>query len=513
MVRIRWVTMKLKYVGACFVCLRPIDAGKEAQWAQSIGVRHISCGKKADEIEELKKKLFEAIIHDNVDAAKELAQDALDIEPNEKEIFSMAQSFFDDWDFQGAITLYDKILKNNPNHTDTLMSKASALRYIKRYPEAISCYNKIIKNQPKNIDALQSKAFVYTYNIRDCQKAIPIVKKILKISPSDGADCAMKFAVCGEYERAIKLAMKILDVNQDLIAPRMRKLEWLISLTLEQKTEKDALVIINKYLKNDPKFFIYLLKYRFYTRAAQHGKAYVWDLSELRDSAGEMYSRMLKEEPETDVDAIIKSNILSEQSDHDATIKFCEDNMHRDKISYHLQLTKAFAYKRQGKPVKALEIFFQMQSQNLEDGITNTAVLREMAEICEEAGDEKNALGAYEQILDEDKDDREILVKVIHLRKKIDKADSSLLYLERLHRLYPNNNNSTMGYANVLMEGKQYGKARDLYEPIAEQYHYDKTNDDAKIALLKIAECTLKLGDVDIAYKIFRDLVKYYKIF
>ena len=153
---------------------------------------------------------------------------------------------------------------------------------------------------------------------------------------------------------------------------------------------------------------------------------------------------------------------MSEQSDHDATIKFCEDNMHRDKISYHLQLTKAFAYKRQGKPVKALEIFFQMQSQNLEDGVTNTTVLREMAEICEEAGDEKNALSTYEQILHEDRDDREILVKVIHLRKKRDKADSSLLYLERLHRLYPNNNNFTMEYANALMEGNQYGKAKDL---------------------------------------------------
>ena len=244
MIRIRWVTMKLKYLGSCSVCLRPIDAGKEAQWAKDMGVRHISCGKKADQIEELKKKSFEALIHDNVDVAKELAQDALDIEPNEKEIFSMAQSFFDDWDFQGAITLYDKILKNNPNHTDTLMSKASALRYIERYPEAISCYNKIIKKQPKNIEALQSKAFVYIYNIRDgIKKAIPIVNKILKISPSDGADCALKFATCGEYERAIKLAMKTLDVNQDLIHPRMRKLEWLISLTLEQKTEKDALVL------------------------------------------------------------------------------------------------------------------------------------------------------------------------------------------------------------------------------------------------------------------------------
>jgi len=54
--------MKLKYLGSCSVCLRPIDAGKEAQWAKDMGVRHISCGKKADQIEELKKKSFEALI-------------------------------------------------------------------------------------------------------------------------------------------------------------------------------------------------------------------------------------------------------------------------------------------------------------------------------------------------------------------------------------------------------------------------------------------------------------------
>ena len=490
--------MKLKYVGACFVCLRPIDAGKEAQWAQSIGVRHISCGKKADQVEELKKKSFEALIHDNVDAAKQFAQDALDIEPSEKEIFSMAQSFWDDWDFLGAIALYDKILKNNPNHTDALTNKASALRYIRKYPDAISCYNKIIKNQPKNIDVLHSKAYVYIYEIKDLRKAIPIVKKILKISPSNATECAFKFVACGEYERAIKLVMKALDTNQDLIDARMQKFYWLIELVLEQKTEKDALAIINKYLKNDPKFFVLALKLRFYRRA------------EKEDSAREIYSRILKEEPQTDVDAVIKSNILSAQDDHDATIKFCEDNMHRDKITLHLQMIKAFAYKKRGELLKAFKIYSKIQLENDENGVTDTTILRKMAEMWEEAGDEKNTLYTYELILKEDRDDREILVKAIHLLKKRRETNSLRSYLERLHRLYPNSNNFTMEYANALMEEKEYGKAKDLYRPIAEQYDASDeiANEDVKIAELKIAECALKLGDVDTAYKIFRDLVK-----
>ncbi len=367
--------------------------------------------------------------------------------------------------------------------------------------------------------------------------------------------CAIAFAECGEYQRAIKLIMKALDAHRktDLI---MRKLGWLVSLMLEQKTETDRLKIINKYLKNDPKFFVYLLKYKFYIRAAEHEKVYEWNLSELKDIADKMYSRILEEEPETDVDVVIKSNVLSTQSDHDATIKFCEDmravlkrnlieeekinikfaeeleepeyedekiiqdhkNMliHQgryrpgitDNISQHLQITEARAYKRQGKLPKALKIFLQIEYNNAENGVTDTPMLREIAKICEEMGDEKGALDTYEMILNNDQDDWEILRKVIHLRKKRHETDSAWVFLKRLHRLYPNRNSITIEYANLLMEKTEYREARDLYEPIAEQYDPDETNEDAKIARLHKAECMLQLGYTRAAHKIFRGLVR-----
>jgi len=482
------------------VCEKIIRVGEKAEWFKGVGIRHIPCGKIAEQIEELKQKAFEATIQGNPDAASEHVQKILDIQPNEKELYNLAHSLYDQRDYEGAIMLYDKILKNNPNNIDTLMSKASALRYRKKYPEAMRIYNKILKIQPKHIDALWCKAFMYSYEIRDHKKAIPILKKILKIAPKTSntiVDAAFKFAACGEYAHAIKLANETLDKSPDIIGARMNKLYWLISLMQEQKTEKDALAIINKYLKNDPKFFVYLLKYRFYIRA------------EKIDSAKEVYIKIINEEPETDVDRVIKSNTLALSNDHEATIKFCKDNEDREELFAHLQITKANAYKNQGNLVKALETFKRVQLYYDEIESADTFVLRRMASIWEELGNEKNALIFYKQILKFDSEDREILVKVVHLLKKNHRIDELFSYLERMHMLWPNNNNFTMEYANALMRKNEYPKALALYTQIAEQDNLnDKTYDDTIIASLKMGECVLKMGDPNTAYKIFHELVK-----
>ena len=40
-----------------------------------------------------------------------------------------------------------------------------------------------------------------------------------------------------------------------------------------------------------------------------------------------MYKIVLKEEPETDFDRLVKANALLAAGDHKATRKFCEENM------------------------------------------------------------------------------------------------------------------------------------------------------------------------------------------
>ena len=307
MVRFKWITLAAKYPGRCLVDGGTIRVGEKVEWCKGIGARHVSCGQKADQVEELKKKCFESVFQEDFDSAAIFAEEALDIEPNEKEIFNLAQLIFDEWDLSGAIKLYDKVLKKNPKHFDALMGKAAALRFTGEYPEAIRCYDKILKNQPTHPLVLMSKVDTYIYGIRDAQKAIPILKKILRLSLNSIESfilCAERFAACGEYEQAIKINEKVISKNPDSIDARFAKLNFLVSLMNEQKSERNALKIINKYLKNDPKFFVYQLKINFYLRA---GKT---------KSAVDVYKIVLKEDPETDFDVLIKANALLETSDN-----------------------------------------------------------------------------------------------------------------------------------------------------------------------------------------------------
>ena len=512
MVRFKWITLMAKYPGTCLVDGGPIRVGEKVEWCKGIGARHISCGKKADQVEELKKKCFESVFKEDFDSAAKFAGEALDIEPNEKEIFNLAQSVYDTWDFSGAIKLYDKVLKKNPNHFDALMGKAAALRFIGEHNQAIRCYNKILKKEPTNLFVLMAKVDTYIFGIRDARKAIQILKNILRFtsqktvigtqSLSPGAiqlfsRCSDRFARCGEYEEAIKTNEKLLSRNPDNTDARFAKLNWLVELMMEQRSERDALKIINKYLKNDPKFFVYQLKHNFYLRA---GKI---------ESALDVYKIVLKEEPETDFDVLIKANALLEAGDNKATRKFCEENLHRDGIASHLRYKIGLTYQRQGMLPKALDIFQELDLKNSEEGITDTIMLRNVSRIYEDLGQDEDVLTVSMQILQTEGDDKEILVKVIHLLKKRRQTDELINWLRRLHKLHPNSNNFTMAYANALMEKNEIKKAAELYTSIVETHDLsDETDDDAKYASLKLAECMFKLGEKKLAYKIFLELVK-----
>ena len=222
MVRIRWAELPLEYSGYCMICGKHMKRGTNAQQFKGVGIRHISCGKIEDQFEELKQKSFEAIAREDLKAAAEFAQEALDIQQNGDEIFNLAGSVYDKWDFQTAIKLYDRVLNKNPNHVGALMNKASSLRHLGKYDKAIRCYNKIIKMLPETMDessrefaewteALAQKADTYIYEIRDCKKAIPILKKLARLFPSAYNPAALRFAECGEYERAVKINEKTLD--------------------------------------------------------------------------------------------------------------------------------------------------------------------------------------------------------------------------------------------------------------------------------------------------------------
>ena len=173
--------------------------------------------------------------------------------------------------------------------------------------------------------------------------------------------------------------------------------------------------------------------------------------------------------------------------------------MHRDAIASHLQYKIGLTYQRQGMLPKALDIFQELNMKNAEEGITDTIMLHNVSKIYEDLGQNDDVLAVSMEILQTERDDKETLVKVIRLFKKRGETNELLVYLKRLHKLHPNNNNFTMEYANALMENNEIPKAVDLYRSIIEKY--EDTNvvddDDEKYASLKLAECMLKSGALD----------------
>jgi len=58
---------------------------------------------------------------------------------------------------QDAISYYDKILHENPNHLGSLNNKGYALSKLKDYDSAIACYDTALKLDPNDIPVLVNK--------------------------------------------------------------------------------------------------------------------------------------------------------------------------------------------------------------------------------------------------------------------------------------------------------------------------------------------------------------------
>ena len=54
---------------------------------------------------------------------------------------------------KAAISLFNKILKQNPEDIDVLLNKGIALNKIRKYSDAITCFDKILEINPKEAQA------------------------------------------------------------------------------------------------------------------------------------------------------------------------------------------------------------------------------------------------------------------------------------------------------------------------------------------------------------------------
>ncbi|MBT6397307.1 MAG: tetratricopeptide repeat protein, partial [Nitrosopumilus sp.] len=58
---------------------------------------------------------------------------------------------------KAAISLFNKILKQNSSDVEALLNKGLALNQIKKYSDAITCFDKLLEINPKDAQALNNR--------------------------------------------------------------------------------------------------------------------------------------------------------------------------------------------------------------------------------------------------------------------------------------------------------------------------------------------------------------------
>jgi len=100
-----------------------------------------------------------------------------------EEVFARAIESHKRNNLEIALDLYNKVLKINPNHLDSLNNMGVIFFDIEKYQKAIDCYKKVIQINPNNADVYSNLGTVF-YKIKEHQKALIYFDKAFQIDPN-----------------------------------------------------------------------------------------------------------------------------------------------------------------------------------------------------------------------------------------------------------------------------------------------------------------------------------------
>ena len=76
---------------------------------------------------------------------------------NPEDLMYHAMSLMERNQPKGAISLFSKIIKQDPKNTSALYSKGLALNQIKKYSDAVTCFNLLLEINPQDSQAYNTK--------------------------------------------------------------------------------------------------------------------------------------------------------------------------------------------------------------------------------------------------------------------------------------------------------------------------------------------------------------------
>lgn len=152
-----------------------------------------------------------------------------------EDTFNKAILEFNLGNYKKALTLFERVLENKPQHVNALIKKGNILGKFAKYQEAIKAYDKALELEPENILALINKGLALHY-LERYDSAITCYDAILKIKPNN---------TIALYNKASSL------VRHDKIAEGLKILKKTIELDYSYKYKARADVDFAHLNKNN----------------------------------------------------------------------------------------------------------------------------------------------------------------------------------------------------------------------------------------------------------------------
>jgi superkiller protein 3 len=148
-----------------------------------------------------------------------------------------------------ALMFYDKALLYEKTNPEIYLSKAYALKNLKRYPEAIKCYNEVLELDEKHEDAFFSKAVCLGLS-KNYQESNENFKKFIEKFPESStnnvawSNIALGQNTLGKHEDALNSCEESLKINNKYT----RAYEQKVRALRELKRYPDAIIWVEKLL-------------------------------------------------------------------------------------------------------------------------------------------------------------------------------------------------------------------------------------------------------------------------
>ncbi len=379
---------------------------------------------------------------------KDIYSDMVPLFANDPETCEwLADSFFAINDFEQAIPLYAKLLKQNPGNLENQLSLANAYEYNKQYSEALDIFFALETKLPDNPN-IEENIISLLIELKQYDQAQQRAHELLAKNPDD-TRTILRMADIYEWSsqpaQAAQMIEKVLlqqPDNMDLVKRIAGLYEW-------SGNYEKAIPFLEKLLASDPDQMEYI-KSLF--------SAY--QSSKQTNLALDMGSELLSKNPE-DADLLRQMSYL-----------YMDTN-------------------NQSKAYEMLKQYATLQQPDVE-------ILQNLAWLSDANGDTDASIGYYEQLLNQQGDTIAWARELGRLYIETGQTNKAEELIEKYKSSIGNDKQLQILLADIYIDKKQYQPAIDLLQPLV-----DSADDKTRALLLR------QLADLYIAQEQYSKGIEY----